>query len=83
VTEDEEYTQRTMISGLGGARFMADFYSREKIRAAVAHLLTCHGHHFAVIGEGHQLVMSHLAVECLRREKLLPLIVYEGNGHGE
>ena len=69
------------IEGLGGARFVAEFYSRRKAAEAVSVLMNDgHGHHFAVVGEGHHLVISHMAVECLRRAHKLPLTeswVYE------
>jgi hypothetical protein len=53
--------------GLGGAQWVASYPSQEKAAEAVQYLMTHeHGHHFAVIGEGQQLVVSKLAIECLR-----------------
>lgn len=72
-----------MMMGLGGAKLAVTFGDPEDIRHAAMKLMLCHNHHFAVVGEGMTLVMSHLAVECLRRARMLPTdkaYVYEGDG---
>lgn len=44
----------------------------EVLRACVLHLLDDeHGHHFAVVGEGETLMMSWMAVSCLREAELV------------
>lgn len=57
--------------GLGGARWMLPFGSRESIVAAVMQLMSCHDHHFAVVGEQRELVCSALAVDCLHKAGLV------------
>jgi hypothetical protein len=59
---------RWEMSGLGGAEVMVKFRTRGAARLAAAHLMTCHEHHFAVIGEGQSIVMSKLASQCLQSE---------------
>jgi hypothetical protein len=54
--------------GLGGARYRLDFRTQRAARLAVKHLMTCHPHHIAVVGEGQVVVMSALAVNCLQAE---------------
>ena len=52
--------------GLGGAHYRLNFPARGRAQRAVQHLMRCHPHHFAVVGDGVSVVMSELAVECLR-----------------
>jgi hypothetical protein len=59
--------------GLGGARWLLPFGSRDTIVAAVMHLMSCHDHHFAVVGEQRELVVSGLAVDCLHKAGLVHL----------
>ena len=75
-----------LMMGLGGAKFAIDFRDPVHVRDVVVKLLTCHNHHFAVVGEGMTVVMSHIAVDCLRRAQMLhpsKTLVYEGDGRGE
>jgi hypothetical protein len=57
--------------GLGGARWLLRFETRPKIVAAVMQLMSCHDHHFAVVGEGYELALSRLAVRCLEERGLV------------
>jgi hypothetical protein len=53
--------------GLGGSQWVAAYPSMEAAAEAAAYLAADeHGHHFAVIGEGQNLVVSKMAIECLR-----------------
>lgn len=56
---------------LGGCTFSVYFSSQAQARDAVTHLATCHGHHFAVTGEGLTVSMSEMAVSCLHEADLL------------
>jgi hypothetical protein len=59
--------------GLGGAELKMRFKDREQLVLSVAHLAADgHGHHFAVIDEGHSIMMSRMAIECLQTAGLLP-----------
>lgn len=61
--------------GLGGAEYQMRFENPEQLRACVLHLLEeTHGHHFAVVGEGTTLLMSKMAVTCLRDAGLLTVL---------
>jgi hypothetical protein len=52
--------------GLGGATLIVDFTDEEELfPAAVAHLVHCHDHNFAVIGDGRKIMCSEMAAECL------------------
>jgi hypothetical protein len=57
------------IVGLGGARWIVTFRTRQSAATAVSYLMNDgHGHHFAVVGEGYKVIMSKMATECLTKE---------------
>jgi len=58
--------------GLGGAMAQLRVKDPVVLRDCVLHLLSDeHGHHFAVVGEGETLMMSWMAVNCLRDAELI------------
>lgn len=54
--------------GLGGAVWSVEFEIRGDAVTAVHHLMWCHPHHFAVVGEGRTVIMSEMAVDCLHEK---------------
>lgn len=72
VRDNQAETGQWTRLGLGGARMTLSLPRPGMIREAVAHLMSDgHGHHFAVVGEGDMLVLSEMAVECVRSAGLL------------
>ena len=62
--------------GLGGANIIIEFDSVDGLREAIAHLTTCHPHHFAVrrdglLGGEGAVLCSSMAAVCLGDAGLL------------
>jgi hypothetical protein len=61
--------------GLGGADRQLRFEDLDQLVRCVTHLIgDRHGHHFAVVDDGHSLILSGMAVECLRDARLLSVM---------
>jgi hypothetical protein len=65
------------LAQLSGAKYAVQFVHREHARRAAQHLLVCHAHHFAMVGEQQVVVLSEMAVGCLENAGLMPAV-----GHG-
>ena len=61
--------------GLGGAEYSMRFPDREQLVLCVSHLAADgHGHHFAVVDEGASMLMSGMAIQCLKDAGLLTVL---------
>jgi hypothetical protein len=80
--DDQEEVMNVIVRAramatLGGATELVAFVDHEDLASAVAHLMKCHLHHFAVLQDGrHELVVSPMAVGCLRdiNFQMMPIV---------